>query len=196
MIKFITMIRNIVQIGEDVLNQKCEIIKDFNSPEIKQLAEDLIDTADNQRKITAGLAAPQIGVPLAMCVCRRVDLETKDKEQMQKNDLWEVMINPEIIKESRDTSTFWEACMSVGTGKNSLFGPVERPETVTVNYFSLDGKQKSISASDFFSHEIQHEIDHLNGILFLKYVTNPQNIWKRSAIDAYYKEFTDYPPVV
>jgi peptide deformylase len=190
------MVKPIVQIGDPVLNQVCKKVTDFKSPELKQLITDLIDTADSQRKVTAGLAAPQIGAAMAVCICRRVDLEENYTKQLEKSLLWEVMINPEIIKESRETSIYWEACMSVGVGKDALFGPVERPETVTVKYMSPDGKEHKISATDFFSHEIQHELDHLSGVLFLKYVSNPQNIWKRKAIDVYYKEFGDYPQIV
>jgi len=189
------MIKPILQIGDPILSLETKKVADFKSPELKQLVADLIDTADSKRAITAGLAAPQIGSQMSVCICRRVDLEKDTTAQLSKEALWEVVINPEIVKQSKSTSIFWEACMSVGVGKNALFGPVERPNTVTVKYQDRDGKLRSISARGFFAHELQHEIDHLSGILFLKYISNPKNIWKRDAIDKYYDEFETYPPI-
>lgn len=189
------MVKPILQFTDPILNKPSAKVKDFKSPELKQLIKDLVDTADHNRPITAGLAAPQIGVPLAVCVCRRVDLEKGDTKTLTKTQLWEVMVNPEIIKETRVRSIFWEGCLSVGIGDNSLFGPVDRPDEVTVRYQDALGNTKTLDVSGFFAHEVQHEKDHLNGIIFLRYVTNPTNIWKRGKLDRYYDEYGDYPPV-
>ena len=105
------------------------------------------------------------------------------------------MINPEIVKEGQTRSIFWEGCLSVGIGDDSLFGPVDRPNEIMVRYQDRNGNTKNLNVSGFFAHEIQHEKDHLNGIIFLKYVTNPQNIWKRGKLDKYFDEFGDYPDV-
>jgi peptide deformylase len=189
------MVRKILQVGDPILSQVCEQVKDIKDAKTQQVIKDLIDTAESQRKITAGLAAPQIGETLAICICRRVDLEEESKNELPPELLWEVMINPEIIEESKGQSVFWEACLSVGTGKKQLFGPVNRPESIKVQYLNQKGEQKELYADDYFSHEIQHELDHLNGILFLKYVSNPSNIWLLKDIDEYIQKNGTYPPI-
>lgn len=189
------MVKQILQFTDPILNKPSAKVKDFKSKELKQLITDLVDTADANRSITAGLAAPQIGVPMAVCVCRRVDLEKGDKDMLPKERLWEVMINPEFIQEGREQSIFWEGCLSVGIGDDALFGPVDRPNKIKVKYQDILGNPKTLDAGGFFAHEVQHEKDHLDGIVFLKYVTNPKNIWKRGLLDKYYDEFGDYPPV-
>lgn len=189
------MVKQILQFTDPILNKPSLRVKDFKSKELKQLITDLVDTADANRSITAGLAAPQIGVPMAVCVCRRVDLEKDKKDMLTKEKLWEVMINPEFIQEGHERSIFWEGCLSVGIGDDALFGPVDRPNKIKVKYQDILGNPKTLDARGFFAHEVQHEKDHLDGVVFLKYVTNPKNIWKRGLLDKYYDEFGDYPPV-
>lgn len=189
------MVKQILQFNDPILNKPSVKVKDFKSLELKQLITDLVDTADKNRAITAGLAAPQIGMSLTVCVCRRVDLEKDDTKIISKEDLWEVMINPEIIKTGKVFSIFWEGCLSVGVGDDSLFGPVDRPNEVNVRYHDKNGNIKNMDVKGFFAHEVQHENDHLNGIIFLRYIANPQNIWKRGVLDKYYEETGDYPPI-
>jgi len=189
------MVKTILQFTDPILNKPSQKVKDFKSPILKQLVSDLVDTADANRPITAGLAAPQIGALISVCVCRRVDLEKEDASPLDKKTLWEVMINPRLINKSKNNSVYWEGCLSVGVGNDSLFGPVSRPNKVVVEYNTLNGKRKTLDVSEYFSHEVQHEIDHLNGIIFLKYVTNPSNIWKRKDLDKYYEDYNEYPPL-
>ena len=189
------MVKPILQFTNPILNKPSVKVKDFKSQELKALIQDLVDTADENRPITAGLAAPQIGVSLRVCVCRRVDLEKDNEEAVPKNKLWEVMVNPEIVKENKIQSTFWEGCLSVGVGDDSLFGPVDRPNEITVKYQDKNGNPKTMNVSGFFAHEVQHEKDHLEGIIFLRYVSNPTNLWKRGVLDKYFDENGDYPPV-
>lgn len=191
----LSMVKPILQFTDPILNKPSQKVKDLKSPVLKQLIEDLVDTADANRPITAGLAAPQIGVSLAVCVCRRVDLEKEDEPPIDKKSLWEIMINPRIIKESKGRSVYWEGCLSVGIGKDSLFGPVDRPNNIVVEYSTLTGKNKTLEVAEFFSHEVQHEIDHLDGVIFLRYVTDPNNIWKRKDLDKYYEDYNEYPPL-
>jgi len=195
MIKLI-MVKEILQIGNPVLEKKTTDIADFKSNELKQLVNNLVDTADANKIITAGLAAPQIGSLLSVCVCRRIDLETDENITVGKHDLWEVMINPKITHLSDKKSNYWEGCLSIGIGGDSLFGPVERPNYVIITYNNLKGEVKHLIGRDFLAHEIQHEMDHLKGILFIKYIQDPKNIWRRNALDKYYDEYGDYPPII
>jgi len=191
------MIRKIVQIGTPVLTQKSQTVTNPLDPKIKALIKDLVDTCKANIDGTAGLSAPQIGVGLRVCVCRRTDLEDlEENPKLSKSQLWEVMINPEIVKLGTRASYYWEGCLSIGTGPNALFGPVARPDLVKISYTSKNGSKQKLSAKGYFSHIIQHEIDHLNGILFLRYISNPKNIWKIVNLDKYLKEHDKYPPIL
>lgn len=190
------MVRSILQIGNPILTKKSKTITDYNSKETKQVIQDLLDTCMANKAITAGLAAPQIGSNVRICVCRRVDLEEeKGRGIVNDNELWEVLINPEVIDKSDKDSLVWEACLSVGEGDNRINGPVFRPGWAKAKYITRDGKKKEIEGEGFLSHLIQHEIDHLEGILFLKYVKNPANLWKNKDLDLYLSEFDEYPPI-
>ncbi|MCA9380548.1 peptide deformylase [Candidatus Dojkabacteria bacterium] len=190
------MIKEILQIGNPILTTKTTKVTDINSVETKSLIKDLIDTCEKNADISAGLALPQIGVSKSICVCRRVDLEEKDPDkEIDKEELWEVLINPHLLNSSSDNSTEWEACLSIGVGKDNLWGPVERPKKITVEYTSPDGSQKQLKADGYFSHVVQHEIDHLNGILFVSYINNPANIWRLEDLNAYIESNESYPEI-
>jgi peptide deformylase len=179
-----------------VLKLKCNSVTEFGTKKLKEIIQDLIDTCEVKEDITAGLSAPQIGISLRVCVCRRIDLEEDDiPEPLPLDQLWEVMINPVIIKASEKTSIYWEGCLSVGEGPNGLYGPVERSNSIDIEYFDVSGKKKELKCVGFFAHIIQHEIDHLNGIIFLKYIKDPKNIWLCKDLDGYYDKFGEYPPI-
>jgi peptide deformylase len=189
------MIRNILQMNDPILNTKCREIKEFGTKELSDLVRDLMDTCISKEEISAGLSAPQIGVSLQVCICRRMDLENKHEQTLTEEQLWEVMINPHIFTSSKNKSVYWEGCLSVGEGQNGLYGPVSRAAIVEIEYKNVTGIKKHIKCSGFFSHIVQHEIDHLKGIIFLKYVSNPDNIWLCKDLDDYYEKNGDYPPV-
>jgi peptide deformylase len=190
------MIKEILQIGNPILTTKTTRVVDIQSVETKSLIQDLLDTCEKNADISAGLASPQIGVSKSICVCRRVDLEEKDPDkEIDKEELWEVLINPHLLNSSSDNSTEWEACLSIGVGKDNLWGPVERPKKITVEYTSPDGSIKQLKAKGYFSHVVQHEIDHLNGILFVSYINNPANIWRLEDLNAYIESNESYPEI-
>lgn len=124
---------------------------------IKSLAEDLIDTM-KAGPGSVGVAAPQIGVSLSACV---VDV-SNNRHGKENNHGLMVMLNPEIITSS-GRSVMREGCMSVP----DYTGDVERATDITVRYMDLSGKIQSVEASGFEAVAIQHEMDHLDGILFL-----------------------------
>lgn len=190
------MIKEILQIGNPILTTQTKEVTDINSEETKSLIQDLLDTCEKNADISAGLASPQIGISKSICVCRRVDLEEKNPDkEFTRDELWEVLINPRIIKESDKRSTEWEACLSIGVAKDNLWGPVERASKVTVEFTTPDGKPKSLNASGYFSHVVQHELDHLNGILFVSYITNPANIWRLEELNSYIEFNDSYPEI-
>ena len=127
------------------------------SDEIRTLARDMLDTMYAAPGI--GLAAPQIGD------LRRIVVMDLAKDDEPKAPV--VMINPEILKFSEDTVTSEEGCLSIP----ELYYDVERPAEVTVRYTDLDGKVQEVEAKDRFAICVQHELDHLDGVLYIDYLS-------------------------
>ncbi|MGL4438285.1 MAG: peptide deformylase [Bosea sp. (in: a-proteobacteria)] len=127
------------------------------TPEIRQLAADMLDTMYDAPGI--GIAAIQIGV------AKRVVTIDLAKEDEAKRPI--VFINPEIIAESEDIGVYEEGCLSIP----EFYEEVERPAAVKVRYMDLDGKTLEIEADGLMATCIQHEIDHLDGILFIDHIS-------------------------
>jgi peptide deformylase len=125
--------------------------------DIKKLTKDMFDTMYDAPGV--GLAATQIGE------MKRVVVMDLAKDDEPKDQI--VMINPEILKVSEDTVTSEEGCLSIP----ELFYDVERPATVTVRYTDLEGKTVECEATDRLAICMQHEIDHLDGVLYIDYLS-------------------------
>ena len=121
--------------------------------EIRKLAEDMADSMYAAEGI--GLAAVQIGVAKRIIV---MDLDQKDG----KKD-WRVFINPKITWASEEMATFEEGCLSVP----EIWDDVERPARIKAEYLDLDGKTVEIEADGMLATCLQHEMDHLEGVLFI-----------------------------
>jgi peptide deformylase len=121
--------------------------------EIRKLVEDMADSMYAAEGI--GLAAIQIGVPKRVIV---MDLDQKDGK---KN--WRAFINPKITWASEDVATFEEGCLSVP----DIWDDVERPARIRCEYLDLDGKTIQIEADGMLATCLQHEMDHLQGVLFI-----------------------------
>ena len=146
-------IRCVVQIGDDVLRQKCLPVEDFDE-KLWALLDDMKDTVKDEDG--AGLAGPQIGVLRRLAV---VDV---------KEGYFE-LINP-VITSEKGEQTGWEGCLSV-RGKS---GVVSRPMKVTVAYQDRNGERKVVKAKGLFARALCHEIDHLDGILYIDKATHIQ----------------------
>ena len=139
-------IRNIRKLGEDILRKKCRVV-DTIDDKITTLLDDMIDTMQNADGV--GLAAPQVGILKRIAV---IDVGEGVIE----------LINPEIIKtEGKETNV--EGCLSV-PGK---WGTVERPQKVTVRATGRDGKEYEITGEGLLARALCHEIDHLDGVVFV-----------------------------
>lgn len=163
----------VVQYGNPVLETKSKTVTNPAALEVKQLVEDMYLALKRYGDTAAGLSAPQIGVSERVTVCRRLDLEERSNKDLRKA-IWEVMVNPEYITKSKEMNSDWEGCLSINNG--NLFGRVERHSNVEVRYFDLEGNEKTMKAEGYFAHVVQHEMDHLDGILFLKYIENPEEL--------------------
>ena len=125
--------------------------------EIQSIMDDMLETMYSANGI--GLAAIQIGIPKNLIV---IDLLTKEKK---KDPMY--FINPKIIKQSSKMSKYDEGCLSLP----SLFAEIQRPSECDVEYLDYEGKKKILKASGLLATCIQHEIDHLKGILFIDYLS-------------------------
>jgi len=141
---------------DPVLRQQSKPIEKVDA-EVLRLADDMLETMYDAPGI--GLAAIQIGVPRRLLV---IDVAREGEEKTPI-----VFINPEILKVSDDISTYEEGCLSIP----DYYAEVERPASLTVQYVGRDGKQQTVEADGLLATCLQHEIDHLNGVLFIDHIS-------------------------
>jgi peptide deformylase len=149
-------IRPLVILPDALLRKTSETVTTVTS-EIRALADDMLATMYDAPGI--GLAAIQIGVMKRVVV---IDLAKPEEEKTPM-----VFLNPEVIAESDELNVHEEGCLSIP----EYYAEVERPERVTVRYLGLDGKSHLLDADGLLSTCLQHEIDHLNGVLFIDYLS-------------------------
>jgi len=149
-------IRDILIIPEKKLRLISEPIKAFDKP-LRALVDDMFETMYEAPGI--GLAAIQIGEPVRVIT---IDVAKKDDPKEPQ-----VFINPEIVWSSDETSTYEEGCLSIP----EYYEEVERPAMVRVKYFDADGKAHEIEADGLLATCLQHEIDHINGVLFIDHIS-------------------------
>src|SRR6201989_3024663 len=126
--------------------------------QVRKLADDMFETMYDAPGI--GLAAIQVAEPV-----RRITMDLSKKKGEEKNP--RVFINPEILSSSEEMSVYEEGCLSIP----EYYEEVERPAKVRVRFTDLDGKVHEEDAEGLFATCIQHEIDHLNGVLFVDYLS-------------------------
>ncbi len=150
----------IVKKPNPILDNKTEKVTDFGK-ETQDIIKNLKDTVDAAEDPEgAGLSANQIGVPKQICVVRNFIQDPLNPEDQFFKET--VMINPKITSKSSEKEVDWEGCLSVP----DTYGKVSRSIQIKVEYQDEEGKPQKIKAQDFFARVIQHEIDHLDGILF------------------------------
>ena len=134
------------------------------TPEIKALVADMFETMYDAPGI--GLAAIQIGVPLRVVTIDLSKPEAKEGEEPEPRKP-QVFINPQVTWSSEEYSAYEEGCLSIP----EYYEEVERPARVKVAYRDLDGKAQEVEADGLLATCLQHEIDHLNGVLFIDYLS-------------------------
>lgn len=152
------MIREIRLYGDPVLRKKAQPVTEFDDG-LKQLVADMFETMDDA--YGAGLAAPQIGELKRVFV---VNLYGEPDEEGEREKLGQLaLINPEIIERHGEQQTL-EGCLSI---PGLRFDGVDRAQTVKVRYQDTDGEHHEITGDDYLAQALQHEQDHLDGILYL-----------------------------
>lgn len=171
-------VRTVIQIGDPKLKVKNTPIVDFHDPSVEQVIADLIETMRANEII--GIAAPQIAENVMIFVTEPRETKTRSKDQ---SDELRIFINPKIIGESKEKSIIYEGCGSVLHGQ--LFGPVERPNTITIEAYDKTGKRFRFTANGILGRVIQHEYDHLHGVEFTEKISD----YKKLMTVEHYIEF-------
>lgn len=135
---------------------------DMVDASVRKLMDDMLDTMYQDNGV--GLAAPQIGISKRIVV---IDLQSDDDQERPKGFYPLYIANPEIVEASEETIVANEACLSVP----ELQVPVSRPKEITVKYLDYNNKEQVLSAGGWLARAIQHEIDHLDGIILLDYLS-------------------------
>ena len=150
------MLKKILIEPDPILRKKSEALEKVDT-DTQKLMDDMLETMYAAPGI--GLAAIQIGILKRLVV---IDIS---KEEEKKQPIF--LVNPEIIYRSKETSVYEEGCLSLP----GQFAEVERPSECTIKYIDYYGKKKDLKADGLLATCIQHEIDHLNGILFIDYLS-------------------------
>jgi peptide deformylase len=154
-------ILKIARMGHPVLRQRAQEVPDPTAPEVKRLVADMIETMKDAQG--TGLAAPQVHVPQRVVVffVEAERAEAEGEEEVAAVPLT-VLINPEIEVLDEATEAGFEACLSVP----ELMGEVSRPRAIRYRGTGLDGEAIEREAEGFHARVVQHECDHLDGILY------------------------------
>lgn len=150
------MTYSIVLYGEQVLEKQAEAVADFDTPELNKLIEDMFESMYAAKGV--GLAAPQIGIAKRIAV---IDLSVAEDPQQKI-----VLINPEIIRKD-DFQTGEEGCLSLPGFREQ----VTRPKSVTVRAQNVKGEWFQMNGEELLARAFCHEIDHLNGRLYISHVS-------------------------
>jgi peptide deformylase len=161
-------LRTIVTLPDPVLRRKARAVSTFDK-DLQTLIDDMIDTMREAPGV--GLAAPQVGIAERLIVVEYAEPpEDGDEEKEVKPKLY-VMVNPEIVKASEETELGVEGCLSIP----GLVGEVERFSTIQVKGLNRRGQPMKVKAEGWLARIFQHEIDHVNGVVFPDRATK---VWK------------------
>ncbi|MDV2996729.1 MAG: Peptide deformylase [Chroococcidiopsis sp. SAG 2025] len=148
----------IIQLGNPILRSQAEFVENIDEPQIQQLIDDLLITVKQTNGV--GIAAPQVGVgDRIFIVASRPNPRYPHAPEMEPTP----MINPKISARSSESVKGWEGCLSIP----GIRGSVPRDRAIEVEYSDRYGKLHKQELSDFVARIFQHELDHLDGIVFL-----------------------------
>ena len=151
-------IRDIVKLPDPILRKNSAPIETVDA-DVRALLDDMLETMYEAPGI--GLAAVQVGVLkriITVDICR-------DEETEEHNPIF--LVNPEIVDQSDERSVYEEGCLSIP----DYFAEIERPATIRVRYVDYDGKRQELEADGLLATVIQHEVDHLDGTLFIDHLS-------------------------
>jgi peptide deformylase len=155
-------IREIVTLPNPILRRKARKVKDFNK-DLQALIDDMVETMRAAPGV--GLAAPQVNVPLQVIVA-----EFGDEEDETVPPKLYIVVNPKISRASNESEIGTEGCLSIP----GIVGDVDRHVGVTVKGLNRHGQPQKVKATGWLARILQHEVDHINGVLF---VDKAESVW-------------------
>jgi len=160
-------LREILTEPNKLLREKSLTVEGVNE-DLQKLMDDMLETMYAAPGI--GLAAIQVGVPKRVIVLDiglrdKSESESNEKQEIEKNPMY--FVNPEIISKSKNISTYEEGCLSVP----GQFAEIDRPDSCHIKYLDYYGQSKELLAKGMLATCIQHEMDHLEGVLFIDYLS-------------------------
>ncbi len=163
---------NIVTTPDPRLRVKCKKVNHVDD-EIREMVSNMIQNSldwekEHKFEISAALAAPQLGYDRRIIIVRE---DTENKE----NATFIPLLNPEVIKTEGKIVKDYEGCLSVP----NFYGMVPRPDKARIKAQTIDGQEVRIKADGFLARTLLHEIDHLNGILFIDHIKDIEDAWYR-----------------
>ncbi len=161
-------IRDIVLLDNPILRKKAHRVTTFDA-KLQTLIDDMVETMNDAPGV--GLAAPQVNVPLRLLVARLPDDDESKEEYGDDAGKLFVLANPEVVKASKEVVEGVEACLSIP----GYVGKVDRHEYMTIKALDRHGKPIRIRAKGWLARVFQHEMDHLEGKL---YIDTAKEIWK------------------
>lgn len=147
--------------GDPILRRRASDVATFDA-ELRARADAMLETM--RREEGVGLAAPQVGLDMQLLIALRM----ADPDDDNADPI--ALVNPEIVDRSREIWVYEEGCLSIP----GIRGDVTRPERVTIRYRDLDGVPRTLEAEGMFARVLQHEIDHLDGRLFIDYLSTAE----------------------
>jgi len=144
--------------GDPILRRRANEARAFDDA-LRDVADAMLATMEHEEGV--GLAAPQVGLDLRLLVA----LAMKEPGDEEAEPV--VIVNPEVLARSRDSWVYEEGCLSIP----GVRGDVTRPERITLRYHDVDGAEHTLEAEGMFARILQHEIDHLDGKLFIDYLS-------------------------
>lgn len=158
-------LRKIIKVGDPRLRERSRDINEI-TPEVRQLIDDMVETMHDAEGI--GLAGVQVGE-----LERIIVIELPEDEEVPGSGEMYIVVNPEIVKSSREVETGIEGCLSIP----GYVGEVDRAFEVVVRGLDRNGQAFRLRPRGYLARVFQHEIDHLDGVLYIDRLTAPDRIW-------------------
>lgn len=177
-------IRTVLTIGNPLLRRVARDVTpaELRSPWFENLVRDMIETMHHEEGI--GIAAPQVGESVQVAV---IEIDSESSRYPGQEPFGQrVLVNPRITVLDEAGQGFWEGCLSVP----NLRGYVERPRRIRVDYLDVDARERAIEAEGFLATVFQHELDHLQGVL---YIDRIRDLTKLATIEDYLRYWRDRP---
>jgi len=154
--------KDTTQVGCKLIRGKAKKVSNVKSKTTQKIIKDLIDSMRHHDLV--GMAAPQIGKDARVFVSEIRETKLRKGDSVKDADKLRIYVNPKLVWSSKDKVSGWEGCGSVAFA--NLFGKVKRSKQITVQALDENGDEFTINAQKLLARVVQHELDHLNGVVF------------------------------